>query len=204
MGRFHTLPTQHGDVEVLHASAELRRALIYLHGACGDIHAANAFADVVTRYATLIALRGERSCGRVGRYYWNGRAAALMLRVEQALQAVSEARAGLLDTREVVLFGYSQGSQVAQLLTERWPERFPEVILGGVPSTPSVPALRNARSVAIIGGSNELLTPMRGGVWLLEHNQVRTQLFVLDGAPHGSFGDTPNQDLERVFAWLFD
>src|SRR5690606_38758135 len=107
--RFQTLETQLGEIEVLHAGAAVRRALIYLHGACGDIHAAKVFVEVVTRYATLIALRGERSCGREGRYYWNGRAAPLMQRIEQALERVASDRAGLLDTREVVLFGYSQG-----------------------------------------------------------------------------------------------
>lgn len=203
VGRFHSLQVDQGQIEVLHAPAAIRRALIYLHGACGDIHAAKAFTDVLQRYATLIALRGERSCGRADRYYWSGRVEPLMQRIDQALDAVASLRAGLLDTREVVLFGYSQGSQVAQLLTERWPERFPEVILGGVPSTPSVSALRHARSVALIGGSRELLTPMRRGAWLLEHNQIRTQLFVLKGARHGSFGSTPSQDLARVFSWLF-
>lgn len=198
------LETSEGALEVLHAPASVRRALVYLHGACGDPRAAEAFKETLSRYATLVAPYGERSCGsgRPGRFYWNGRAEPLMRRIEAALEAVAAQRDGLLDSQEPLLFGYSQGSEVAQLLAERWPERFPEVILAGVPSTPSVQSLARVRSVAIVGGSREFLTPMRTGEWLLTHNRVRARLFVLHGAKHGSFGAHAERDLGDVFDWL--
>ncbi|MCA9631078.1 MAG: hypothetical protein KC766_25610 [Myxococcales bacterium] len=204
IGEFSHLETSEGPAEVLHAPASVRRALVYLHGACGDPRAAEAFEQTLSRYATLVAVYGERSCGsgHPGRFYWNGRAEPLMHRIDAALAAVAAQRGGLLDTRQPLLFGYSQGSEVAQLLTERWPERFPEVILGGVPSTPSVKSLAKVRSVAIVGGSREFLTPMRTGEWLLTHNRVRARLFILAGAKHGSFGRHAEADLGEVFDWL--
>lgn len=204
MGEFVHLDTPDGGLEVLHAPASVRRALVYLHGACGNPRAAEAFKQTLGRYATLIAVYGERRCGsgHPGRFYWNGRAAPLMRRIDAALAAVADQRDGLLDTQQPLLFGYSQGSEVAQLLSERWPERFPEVILGGVPSTPSVQSLVKARSVAIVGGSREFLTPMRTGEWLLTHNGVNARLFVLKGAKHGSFGSHAERDFSDVFQWL--
>ena len=204
IGEFIHLDTPEGGIEVLHAPASVRRVLVYLHGACGDPRAAEAFKHTLGRYATLVAIYGERSCGsgHPGRFYWNGRVEPLMHRIDAALAAVAEQRNGLLDTQEPLLFGYSQGSEVAQLLTERWPTRFPEVILGGVPSTPSVQSLMKVRSVAIIGGSREFLTPMRTGAWLLTHNGVNARLFVLKGAKHGSFGGNAERDLSSVFEWL--
>ncbi|MCA9592160.1 MAG: hypothetical protein KC776_02590 [Myxococcales bacterium] len=189
-------------LRVVHAPARQTRALIYLHGVCGDVTAVDSWIGAATRHGTLIELLGDTRCKGSTRYRWTSSTAVLMQRIDAALSRVRDARGGLLDVTQVVLIGYSQGAIRAEALAKHYPERFPWVLLGGVPVTPNADSFTSTRSVALLGGQREGLGHLVAGREALEKAGRRVKSFVLPSAGHGEFGPDADRVLGEAFDWL--
>jgi acetyl esterase/lipase len=198
------VPDSRHHLRVIHAAASTRRALVYLHGMCGNIRSPEQWADVVSRYATLIALQGDLYCGRPGRYKWSRDIAALDQRVDEALAIVAERRGGLLDTDRVGVMGYSQGATRAAMLTQRAPAKYPWVIVAGIPATPRVDRVGLGEAIAVLGGEHEPTRHMRAGVRLLEDAGRNVRYFHLPGAEHGQYGPEGSRVVDEAFRFVFD
>ncbi|MBK7583689.1 MAG: hypothetical protein IPI67_26280 [Myxococcales bacterium] len=193
-----------GDAElaVAHGHPSARRAIVYLHGACGDPRAPRAWSSVAAELGTLIALQGDRSCGKNGRHYWGPDTRRLEARVRAALARAGEIRGDAFDASDVVLMGYSQGATRAQELHAAQRERYPRVILAGIPVAPSARHLAGAHAVAILGGQLELTTHMRTGLWALEAHHIPVRFDLFPSAAHGEFGPEAERVMREAFAWL--
>lgn len=190
------------SVDVLHGSASSQRAIVYLHGACGDPRAPVAWSGVAVEVGTLIALRGDRACGKNERYYWGPDAGQLEARVARAVAKVAEVRGAAFEPADVVLMGYSQGATRAQALHALHPERYPRVILAGIPVPPSARHLAKAKAVAVLGGQLEHTRPMRAGVWALRAHGIPVRFDLFPNAGHGEFGPDSERVMRETFAWL--
>lgn len=190
------------DVDVAHGSARAPRAIVYLHGACGDPRAPRAWAAAAVDVGTVISLHGDRSCGKSGRRYWGPDAAALEARIQSALAEVAKVRGALFDPETVVLMGYSQGATLAQAVHQLHPDRYPLVLLAGIPVEPSARHLARARAVAVLGGERELTTHMRSGVLMLQTRGVPVRFDTFPKAAHGDFGPDAERVMRDTFAWL--
>ena len=101
---------------VVHGMPSTRRALVYLHGVCGDVTAVRSWTLPVSRHGTLIALLGDKRCDVPNRYRWDDSTAELDARIDRAVGVVAQARNGLLDSSELAVLGYSQGATRAAVL----------------------------------------------------------------------------------------
>jgi predicted esterase len=189
-------------VLVIHAPADNRRAIIYLHGLCGNVRAVESWKQAAVASGTLISLLGDRPCGG-GRYRWGKKLAVIESRLEQALRAVQAARGGLLDSDRPVLFGYSQGADKAEALVARQPQRYRLVVLGGSPHEPKLRHLGDATAVAVFGGELETFGHMQAGAEVLAAAGKTARFFLLPKAKHGEFGPDGNRVMGELFTWLF-
>jgi predicted esterase len=190
-------------VRVVHGGAEVRRALVYLHGMCGNPEAMADWSRVAIRYGTLIVLRADVPCGDRPGNKWPTDVNAIQRRIDRALEVVAEQRGGLLDRSRLVAIGYSQGAHRAERLAEAFPDRYPHLVLGGPPTAASPERLERVRSVAILGGELENTDHMRAGALALEEAGLRARFFLLPGVGHGAYGPEAPRILGDVFAWLF-
>lgn len=189
-------------VYVAHANASITRAIVYLHGVCGDVFAVRSWLGAATRFGTLVAPLGDKPCPGGKRFKWAGSTADLQSRIERALAAVKTARGGNLDVEQPILFGYSQGASRAEFLVERYPARYSLLVLGGAPLQPSTARLRSARHIALLGGEREPRAHMERGLAELRRAERSVRLFVLPGAGHGEYGTDAARVLSEVFEWL--
>lgn len=189
---------------MIHAGPTVRRALIYLHGMCGNPEAMNDWAPMASQYGTMVVLRADVPCGDRPGNKWPTDIASIQQRIDRALAAVSEQRGGLLDDRELVLIGYSQGAHRGERLAEAYPARYPYLVLGGPPGAASPERLAAARGVAILGGDREDTTHMEAGDAALRAAGIRSRFFVLTGVGHGSYGPDASKILNEVFDWLLN
>lgn len=187
---------------VVHADAEARTALLYLHGVCGDVEKIKDWAFAASERVTTVALLGDRLCEGTTRFKWSQDIELIHQLAQRALQEVQRVRGGLLETDEVLVFGYSQGATRAELLAQRYPERYGRVILGGSPRAPNLERLGEARAVAIFGGELENRDHLVAGHEQLQAAGVSTRLDVLPGVGHGAFGPHSPQLVTQLVEWL--
>lgn len=193
-----------GDKPVLvaHAPASVQRVALYLHGVCGDIDAIRSWAKGASKHLTLIALYADESCGSGGRYRWNGNTSAQEQRIERALARVQEARGGLLQTDERVLIGYSQGALRALALRSKFPDRYPRMLLGGLPTETPAARVAGVQRLALIAGEREAKSHIEASQQHFQQAGVASQLFVLPGAGHGEYGPNALEIMSSAFEWL--
>lgn len=194
-----------GDRPVLaiHAPAENRRAIVYLHGMCGNVHAVETWKDAAAQHGTLIGLVGDVACGH-GRFKWTTKVSRIQARIETAFKAVQAERGGLLDAAELVLFGYSQGADRASLLARNFPRRYRRVVLGGPSHQPKLVNLGDTEVVAVFGGELETTRHMRLGAEVLSAAGKPARFFVLPAAKHGEYGPEGNRVMNEVLSWVVD
>jgi hypothetical protein len=205
-GALELVPEADGrrKLRVIHGAPTTRRAIAYFAGLCGNSRAPEAWAQVVSRYATLIVLQGDLHCpGQSGRYKWSQDLVALDRRIAAALRVVAERRGGALDTTAVAVMGYSQGATRAGQLAGRFPERYPWVIAAGIPERPRLDRLGAARAVAVLGGEQEPTQHMRDGVGDLTQAGKNVRFFLLPGAAHGQYGPRGSEVLDEAFRFVF-
>lgn len=177
------------------------RVIVYLHGMCGDITAADHFREAARAHGTLLALRGDTPC-HGDRFKWRGDSAAILRRVRAALQRLNAINGTALGLDGAILFGYSQGAERAQQLSGQYPELFPRVVLGGPPMKASPLKLGRARRVAIFGGELETTETMRAGAEALQAAGIPCRYFTLECAYHGRFGTNAEAQLAEVLDWV--
>jgi predicted esterase len=188
---------------VVHGVAGTRRAIVYLHGLCGNIHAIDGWAKEVSEWGTLIAVQGDRRCPGGSRRKWGPDIGLIDIRIDRALRAVESARGGQLDRDRVALIGYSQGATRAEALVKRFGEKYPWVVAAGTPVEPRVDRLGRASRIAIVGGAKEPRAHMRRGVEALSGAGKQVRFFLLPDATHGVFGPDGPRVINEVFRFLF-
>jgi len=177
------------------------RVLVYLHGMCGDVTAADFFREAVRAHGTLVALRGDKHCTS-DRFKWRDEPSKMHQRIRKALDVVQARRGGELNLESVVLFGYSQGAERAEKLAERYPKLFPRVVLGGPPMRASPVRLRGVSAVAVLGGELETTENMRAGADALLAAGIRSRFFSIECAYHGWYGTNAEAQMSEVLAWI--
>jgi predicted esterase len=190
-------------VHVYHAPAEQRRAVVYLHGVCGDINAVRSWIDRAVSFGTFIELVGDSPCEHhPGRYAWKAPVTSILDRVRVALRTVKAVRGGLLDTDQIVLFGYSQGAARAEAMAHDAPGLFTHVVLGSPPEEPDPQLLGACQSVVVLGGSEESTRHLEAGVAALVSAGVRARFVSLPGAAHGQYGPQAPAVVTDALGWL--
>ena len=186
---------------VLRGNPDDPRVIVYLHGMCGDITAADYFREAVRAHGTLIAVRGDTPCAN-GRFKWRDDASKIQTRIRAAFQRVNETGPGQLTLEGALLFGYSQGAERAERVSARFPQQYPRLVLGGPPTKASPLKLARAQRVAILGGELETTENMRAGFDALVTAGITSRFFTLDCAYHGYFGSNPESQLAQVLDWV--
>lgn len=191
------------NIRVAHSGPDANTAMVYLHGMCGNPKGADPWLDVATKRATVIVVRANVECPHRPGYKWPQAPQLIQSRIEAALEVAKEQRGGRLNTDEVTLIGYSQGSHRAERLAARYPGRYPYLVLGG-PPTPAEPHhFDSVKRVAILGGELENTWHMEQGLEALQSADVSARFFVLPGAHHGSYGPQGQRIMAKVFDWLY-
>ena len=205
LGENVDVPEGDRPVYVLPGSSGDPRVIIYLHGMCGDITAADYFRDAVRAHGTLIALRGDTPCDAVDRFKWRDDASKIQARIRAAFKRVEFACAA-------AELG-SSGKRCCSA-TRRAPtapkkgghalpfERYPRIVLGGAPMKASPQKLAHAKRVAFLGGELETTENMRAGFDALQSAGIASRFFTLDCAYHGYFGSNPEAQLSDVLDWV--
>jgi len=187
----YTLLEASGDqpIRVLPAATPGPRALVYLHGYCGDVNAVGAFVPAAAAHGTLIALLGDQPCkDKPGRFKWSNDIRGLDARIERAVRLVNRAQGLHLDPHDITLFGYSQGAVRAESLARFYASHYPRVILGGPPRRPKAAHFSHIRVIAVFGGEREDTHDMLGGADDLLAAGFHARFFLLPGVDHGDFG----------------
>ena len=177
------------------------RVIVYLHGMCGDVTAADHFREAVRAHGTLLALRGDTPCPG-GRFKWRGNPDEIQARIEAAFARVNAEHGGDLNLQHALLFGYSQGAERAERLAARFPRKYPRLVLGGPPTRASPARLVHAERVAILGGELESTETMRAGYEALQSAGIDCRYYTLECAYHGYFGAHPETQLAEVLDWV--
>jgi pimeloyl-ACP methyl ester carboxylesterase len=186
---------------VIHAPAENRRVLIYLHGWCGKIESVESWKETATAHGTLIALLGDLKCPN-GRAKWSKKTELHHERIQRAIAAVKEVRGGALDPDDLMLIGYSQGAARAYRLAQRHSSTYDRLVLGGPPEPPSTEFLGRARAIAVLGGELETTEYMRNGTASLQEAGKLARYFMLPKSRHGQYGPEAERVMTEVFDWL--
>jgi pimeloyl-ACP methyl ester carboxylesterase len=190
-------------IVVAYAEDGVERALIYLHGACGDIRAPRAWTEVSSRYATLIAIKGDRRCDPDSdRTYWGPDIEQHEARIEAALERVADLRQREFAPKNLLIMGYSQGAQIVEERVRAHPDRYPRVILGGIPVPPSAEHLASARAVAVLGGERELSIHMKVGMWALAAKHIPARFALFPKAGHGDYGPEGPRVMDETLDWI--
>lgn len=187
---------------VFQAPPGVERAIVYLHGRCGRPDKIGTWAGEVSRFGTIIALRGDRKCSNGG-HYWSYSFERLSTRIRRAVDRVSDLREGRLDTERVTLVGYSEGAARAEHLPRLHPKRYQEVILIAAPTRPHPWVLEPARAVVIIGGQRDRTRHLRQGHKNLLSAGQLSRYLELPGARHGQYGGDPVPVMASAFDWLY-
>jgi pimeloyl-ACP methyl ester carboxylesterase len=166
-----------------------KRALVYLHGYCGDVNAPGAFVSAAARHGTLIALLGDQPCkGKPGRFKWSLDIHGLDERIKRAIRLANRSLKLELDAKDITLFGYSQGAVRAESLARYYAQHYPRVILGGPPRRPKPEHFKGVHAIAVFGGELEDTHDMLGGADDMVAAGEHAYFFLLPGVDHGDFG----------------
>lgn len=174
------------------------RAIVYLHGRCGDPQGFKSWAPAVRAIGTLVGVGGTIACGAGERTRYGGDIAALDRRIGRALEAVF----GKPPSRPLLLVGYSEGASRAEALAARFPERYRRIALGGPPRAPEPASFEGAEAVAVVTGELDRREAVRAEAERLRAAGVPARFFVLPAAGHGSYGPEGARVMGDVLGWL--
>lgn len=194
-----------GDLVALvaHGATGNRRAIVYLHGVCGDVTKYRAWAGAAVHFGTVIAVRGDDRCKEPGRYRWGSGVERTDRRLMAAVRAVGAARGEPLDEGAVTLVGYSQGSARAEALVRAYPSRYRRAVLIAGPREHAPASFREALGVAIVAGEKDLKKHLVESAESAVEAGVRARYFVLPGARHGEYGPEGERVMAEALAWVF-
>lgn len=203
-----SLPTEvpvAGDLVALvaHGPVGNDRAIVYLHGVCGDVTKYRSWSEAAVRFGTVVAVRGDDKCKEPGRYKWGHPLSRTDRRILAALRAVGEARGAPLDTGAITLVGYSQGSAHAEALVRAFPSRYRRAVLVAGPNEHTPSSFREALAVAVVAGEKDLKTHLQDSATKAAKAGVRARYFELPGARHGEYGPEAVPVMGEVLSWVF-
>jgi predicted esterase len=203
-----SLPTEvpvEGDLVALaaHGAIGNRRAIVYLHGVCGDIHKYRSWSDAAVRFGTVVAVRGDDRCDEPGRFKWGASVTRTDHRIVAAVRAVGEARGAGLDAESITLVGYSQGSARAEALVRALPSRYPRAVLVAGPKEHAPASFRGALGIAFVAGEKDAKTHLVESADKAARAGVRARYFELPGARHGEYGPEAVRRMGEALAWVF-
>ena len=191
-------------VFVAHGAPGDRRALVYLHGRCGDVHAFRGWAPAAARHGTLIALVGDTPCKGGWRSTWSHDIAGLDRRIRAAIAAVGAARGAPLAGESVTLIGYSLGATRAESLAKRSPGRYPRAILIGGPTTPEAASFGGAGAVVVMAGARDRRRHLEDAAAALAAAGIPATFLVLPAAKHGEYGPEGERVLGEALRWVHE
>jgi predicted esterase len=200
-------------IEVVLGAPDVGRAIVYLHGVCGDPFAFESWIEAASAHGTFISLRGDERCDdRPGRFKWSFDYARLDRRIRAALEAADVLRRDMvdsvavkpLDPDDVALVGYSQGAHRVQWMAARYPDRYRRVALIALSTEPSPARLARAEKILIVAGGWDARTHLWEG-----HNALKkagkTVLYKeLPKARHGEYGPAAQETMAAALDWLFE
>ncbi|WP_156338185.1 hypothetical protein [Chondromyces crocatus] len=181
-----------------------RRAVIYLHGRCGDPHAFHAWDQAVAQRATVISIQGDVPCEGSQRTTWSRSASGLDRRISRALTAVSAERGAPLDETSLTVVGYSLGASRAEDLTRAFPGRYPRAILVAGPVAPEVGSFTGGGAVVVVAGALDRRAHLQEGAAALIAAGVVASYLILPGAAHGAYGPEGERVMGEAFSWVFE
>jgi predicted esterase len=179
------------------------RAIVYLHGRCGEPRAVEAWARAASAYGTVLALRGDIDCPSPGRARWGLDPEALEGRLLAALASASDARGTPLQHDEITVVGYSQGAARAEALAAASPARFSRLVLVSGPDAPAPANVATARSIALLAGERDRRRHIEQAFARLLADGFPVRYWMLPSARHGEYGPRSEAVFADVFAWLF-
>lgn len=188
---------------VAHAGGHITRALVYLHGVCGQVAKIEDWITAASAHATVIAVLGDKPCPTNGRFAWSQDVQLIHLLIERALVATQAARQGRLEIEQVAVFGYSQGATRAERLAALHPERYRWVVLGGPPSPPHFERLHQAERLVLLAGSEEPLSYLSDQAVKFTALGLPTRYDEFKGVGHGAFGASAPVVMTDALRWLF-
>lgn len=193
-----------GDLVALvaHGATGDRRAIVYLHGVCGDVTKYRSWAEAAVHFGTLVALRGDDRCKEPGRFKWGASVERTDRRIVAAVRAVGGARAAPLDTEPITLVGYSQGSARAEALARAFPSRYRRAVLVAGPREHAPESFREALGIAFVAGENDLKAHLRDSAAKAAKAGVRARYFELPGARHGEYGPGAAKVMGDALGWV--
>lgn len=203
-----SLPTEvavPGDLvaQVAHAPVGNRRAIVYLHGLCGDVTKFRAWTEAAVHYGTVVALLGDDACKEPGRYKWGFGPERTDTRILAALRAVSAVRSAPLDLDAITLVGYSQGSARAEALVRKYPSRYPRAVLIAGPKEHAPASFQRSLAIAVVAGERDLKWHLIEATQRAVKAGVHARYFELPGSRHGDYGKAAPQVMSEVFAFLY-
>lgn len=201
-----TLPTEiqvAGDLTVLaaHGPKGNHRAIVYLHGVCGDVTKYQAWSNAAVTLGTVVAVRGDDKCKEPGRYKWGDSVDRTDKRLVAAVRAVGAVRGEPLDTESMILVGYSQGAARAEGLVRTFPQRYKRAVLVAGPREHNASSFRQAKAIAVVGGEKDLHQHLEDAVHKAEKVGVHIRYFQLPGARHGDYGPAAVKVMGDVLDW---
>lgn len=189
---------------VAHAAGHITKALVYLHGVCGQVSKIEDWVTAASAHATVIAVLGDKPCPTSGRFAWSQDVQLIHLLIDRALAATQAARKGRLVIEQVAVFGYSQGASRAERLAALYPERYRWVILGGPPSPPDFQRLHQAGGLVLLAGSEEPLSYLSERAINFSAQGLPTRYYEFQGVGHGAFGASAPVVMTDALRWLFE
>ena len=202
-----TLPTEvpvAGDLvaHVAHGAIGNRRAIVYLHGHCGNVNKFRDWQDAGVHFGTVVALFGDDKCKEPGRFKWGSDAAHTDKRIVAALKAVSAVRDAPLDLGAITLVGYSQGSARAEALVRAYPARYSRAVLVAGPKEHAARSFREALGIAVVGGQRDLTAHLKDAADKAAKAGVHARYFELPGARHGEYGPDAVKVMGEALSWV--
>jgi pimeloyl-ACP methyl ester carboxylesterase len=168
-------------------------------GVCSNAYAyLLAFPEAARAHGGVVAIDGDKPCGPPDSgfrsFSWDP--ARQDARLAAALAA---AGAPCAPPDGLTLVGYSAGAGIGELMVQRWPDRYPRIVLIGAPSDPRPERLSRARAVVTMSCSLDVPARMRTAARRLEAAGILARYLEMPGCAHGYIADG-----ERVFDTAFD
>jgi pimeloyl-ACP methyl ester carboxylesterase len=169
----------------LHGAPGTHLGIVFLTGACTHPQGyMQAFQFAAHEKGSMLGPQGDVACGGPYRH-WTLDLPKQNGRIEAGFEAFGEGDR----VKDMILVGYSQGALLAELLAEKYPDRYTRVILIGAPTEPSPTRLRHVRAAAMISGEYDATERMKAGARALSDAGIATTYLEMPKARHGQMMD---------------
>jgi hypothetical protein len=173
--------------------------ILFFPGVCSNATGyLSAFPEAARAHGGVIAIDGDQPCGAPNSgfrsFSWDPIRADARFRAALAAAGVTDVPPG-----GYTLVGYSAGADIGQLMVQRWPERYPRVVLIGAPSDPDTARLSHAEAVVTMSCSHDVPLRLKDAARRVRHAGIPSEYLEMPGCPHGYVTDG-----EHLFGEAFD